>query len=51
MSYLNKIKQLLSDHIFLKYLIINIIFFLGLFGLLLGRLILKESNPFFYADF
>lgn len=51
MNLYDKIVKLIEKQIFFRYLFINIILFMGLVALLLGKLILKESNPFFYTNF
>jgi len=51
MKLFDKTIDLLRGKPLLKYYLINLLLLLSLFGLMLGKLIMKEGNPFFYSDF
>jgi len=51
MKLLDKVTDILKSKLFLRYYLINLLLFVAFFGILLGRLIMKEGNPFFYSDF
>jgi len=50
MKLFDKAVDLLKGKL-VKYYLINLLLLLSLFGLMLGKLIMKEGNPFFYSDF
>lgn len=51
MKLFDSVIEILKGKPFLKNYLINLLLFLAFFGLLLGKLIMKEGNPFFYSDF
>lgn len=51
MKYSNSIRKNPTFQIFIKYFLINILLFVAFAGIFLGKLIVKESNPFFYTNF